>query len=111
MNRRPLSAAPAPESGVQDQLCAAFGGMNFIEVEAYPRSTVHTIPLWDELSSRLTLVSLGSGHDSSGLHRQVIDQIRGRRSEAFDAEAVALRGMAFEKLDQLALDYLYGIRS
>jgi xylose isomerase len=33
------------------------------------------------------------------------------RSEAFDAEAVALRGMAFEKLDQLALDYLYGIRS
>jgi xylose isomerase len=33
------------------------------------------------------------------------------RSETFDVEAAAARGMAFERLDQLALDYLYGIRS
>jgi xylose isomerase len=33
------------------------------------------------------------------------------RAEQFDAEASAARGMAFERLDQLALDYLYGIRS
>jgi xylose isomerase len=33
------------------------------------------------------------------------------RSETFDADASAARGMAFEQLDQLALDYLYGIRS
>jgi xylose isomerase len=33
------------------------------------------------------------------------------RSETFDADARAERGMAFEHLDQLALDYLYGIRS
>ena len=33
------------------------------------------------------------------------------RSQTFDAEAAAARGMAFEQLDQLALDYLYGIRS
>lgn len=33
------------------------------------------------------------------------------RSETFDVEASAARGMAFEQLDQLALDYLYGIRS
>jgi xylose isomerase len=33
------------------------------------------------------------------------------RAETFDVEAAAVRGMAFEKLDQLALDYLYGIRS
>ena len=33
------------------------------------------------------------------------------RAESFDVDAAALRGMAFEKLDQLALDYLYGIRS
>ena len=32
------------------------------------------------------------------------------RSEAFDPDATALRGLAFEKLDQLALDYLYGVR-
>jgi xylose isomerase len=33
------------------------------------------------------------------------------RSQTFDAEASAARGMAFEQLDQLALEYLYGIRS
>jgi xylose isomerase len=33
------------------------------------------------------------------------------RSQTFDAESAAARGMAFERLDQLALDYLYGIRS
>ncbi len=33
------------------------------------------------------------------------------RSQTFDAEAAAARGMAFEQLDQLALEYLYGIRS
>ena len=33
------------------------------------------------------------------------------RAEFFDVEAAGVRGMAFEKLDQLALDYLYGIRS
>jgi xylose isomerase len=30
--------------------------------------------------------------------------------ETFDAEAAAKRGMAFEQLDQLALEYLYGVR-
>src|SRR5579862_1806455 len=33
------------------------------------------------------------------------------RTQSFDPEASAERGMAFERLDQLALDYLYGIRS
>ncbi|MFZ2034960.1 MAG: xylose isomerase [Candidatus Dormiibacterota bacterium] len=33
------------------------------------------------------------------------------RSETLDVEATATRGMAFERLDQLALDYLYGLRS
>ena len=33
------------------------------------------------------------------------------RTETFDIEAAAARGMAFERLDQLALDYLYGVRS
>ncbi len=32
------------------------------------------------------------------------------RNEAFDAAAAASRGLAFERLDQLALDYLYGVR-
>ena len=33
------------------------------------------------------------------------------RSQTMDIEAATTRGMAFERLDQLALDYLYGIRS
>jgi xylose isomerase len=32
------------------------------------------------------------------------------RAESFDPEAAAARGMAFEHLDQLALDHLYGVR-
>jgi xylose isomerase len=32
------------------------------------------------------------------------------RAEPFDPDAAALRGMAFERLDQLALEYLYGTR-
>jgi xylose isomerase len=31
------------------------------------------------------------------------------RAESFDAETAARRGMAFEALDQLALEHLYGI--
>jgi xylose isomerase len=33
------------------------------------------------------------------------------RSQTMDIDAATTRGMAFERLDQLALDYLYGIRS
>jgi xylose isomerase len=32
------------------------------------------------------------------------------RSEPFDPDAAAARGMAFEALDQLALEHLYGVR-
>ena len=33
------------------------------------------------------------------------------RAEAFDPEEAGRRGMAFERLDQLALEHLYGLRS
>ena len=33
------------------------------------------------------------------------------RSQTLDVEAATARGMAFERLDQLALDYLYGLRT
>lgn len=32
------------------------------------------------------------------------------RAEDFDPEEAGRRGMAFEQLDQLALEYLYGVR-
>ncbi|MGA7987121.1 MAG: xylose isomerase [Candidatus Dormiibacterota bacterium] len=39
------------------------------------------------------------------------ETLQSMRAETFDVEAASVRGMAFERLDQLALDYLYGIRS
>jgi xylose isomerase len=32
------------------------------------------------------------------------------RAESFDPDAAARRGMGFERLDQLALEHLYGVR-
>ena len=69
------------ESGIQDQLSAALGGINYLEVEPYPEATVHTLPAWEELGPRLTLVFLGHARSSSGMHRQVIDQLGHHGSE------------------------------
>jgi D-glycero-alpha-D-manno-heptose-7-phosphate kinase len=62
------------ESGIQDQLSAAFGGISYLEIEPYPHATVRTLPVWEELGARLTLVFLGRAHHSSDVHRQVIER-------------------------------------
>jgi D-glycero-alpha-D-manno-heptose-7-phosphate kinase len=88
------------ESGIQDQLSAAFGGINYLEIEPYPEATVQPLPPWDALGPRLSLVFLGRAHDSSGVHRQVIDNVGGRRAETFDrlrAAAVASRDAVLAK--------------
>jgi D-glycero-alpha-D-manno-heptose-7-phosphate kinase len=63
------------ESGIQDHLSAAFGGINYLEIEPYPEAVVHTLPPWEGLGGRLTLVFLGRAHDSSSVHRQVIADV------------------------------------
>ncbi|MGP0032118.1 MAG: GHMP kinase [Acidimicrobiales bacterium] len=63
------------ESGIQDQLSAAFGGINYLEIEPYPEAAVSPLAAWDELGARLTLVFLGRAHDSPAVHRQVIEGI------------------------------------
>jgi D-glycero-alpha-D-manno-heptose-7-phosphate kinase len=65
------------ESGIQDQLSAAFGGINYLEIEPYPEAAVQTLPAWEELGPLLTLIFLGRAHNSSHVHRQVIDGCRG----------------------------------
>ena len=64
------------ESGVQDQIAAAYGGVNFIEMPRYPETIVEPIVLKpatrNALDARLLLVYLGRGHDSSAVHREVI---------------------------------------
>jgi D-glycero-alpha-D-manno-heptose-7-phosphate kinase len=71
------------QSGIQDQISAAFGGINYLEIETYPDATVYPLPTWAELSQRLTLVFLGRAHDSSALHSQVIEAVGSRGSGMF----------------------------
>ncbi len=67
------------QCGIQDQLCSAYGGINFIEMHAFPRATVSqiTIPnaLWWELERRLALIYLGRSHSSSDVHKKVIHDL------------------------------------
>jgi D-glycero-alpha-D-manno-heptose-7-phosphate kinase len=64
------------QSGIQDQLCAAYGGVNFIEMHAYPHASVSPIQvsndIWWELERRLALVYLGRSHHSTQVHELVI---------------------------------------
>jgi D-glycero-alpha-D-manno-heptose-7-phosphate kinase len=45
---------------------------------------VEPLPRWDELGARLSLVFLGRPHDSSAVHEQVIEHVRGQAAPAFD---------------------------
>lgn len=91
------------QSGVQDQLCAAYGGVNFVDISAYPDATVTQLPLaddvWSELDRRLVLVFLGRPHASSEVHDRVIaglgpssaplDELRRAAEDARDAVLAA----------------------
>jgi len=64
------------QSGVQDQICAAYGGVCFIHMYRYPQARVEKMVLdpsvWEELDRRLCLVYLGRPHLSSAIHERVI---------------------------------------
>ena len=67
------------QSGIQDQLCAAYGGVNYIEIDSYPEARVTPVAapvevLW-ELERRLSLVYLGKSHCSSDVHEKVINYL------------------------------------
>ena len=90
------------ESGIQDQLSAALGGINYIEVDHYPEAMVRPLPAWEELGPRLTVVFLGRPHDSSSLHREVIGRVtresgelrRLREAAVMSRDAVLSRDLA-----------------
>jgi D-glycero-alpha-D-manno-heptose-7-phosphate kinase len=64
------------QCGIQDQLCSAYGGINYIEMFEYPHATVSPVQIpdstWWELERRLALVYLGKSHRSSDVHEMVI---------------------------------------
>jgi D-glycero-alpha-D-manno-heptose-7-phosphate kinase len=70
------------QSGIQDQLASAFGGINFIEIDEYPDGRVTPVPLDDrvsaELEQRLALIYLGEAHRSSEVHEKVIARLAAR---------------------------------
>jgi len=73
------------QSGIQDQLCSAYGGINYIEITDYPHATVFPISLpeaiaW-ELERRLILIYLGASHDSSRVHEKVIAELENEGPE------------------------------
>jgi len=63
------------QSGVQDQVAAAFGGINLVRVDPYPRFEVTPLALsaatLEALRRRVVTVYLGA-HDSSAVHETVI---------------------------------------
>lgn len=67
------------QSGVQDQVAAASGGANLIEITQYPQYHVRPLELaattWALLAQRVVTIYLGSAHDSSALHQSVVNRL------------------------------------
>ncbi len=78
------------QCGIQDQLCAAYGGINFIEMVQYPNALVSPIvvpdAIWWELERRLALVYLGKAHRSSEIHELVIKGLKSAGPECKQLE-------------------------
>jgi len=64
------------QSGIQDQISAAYGGVCFIDMFDYPQARVERLDLpertWNELDRRICLIYLGRPHSSSAIHEKVI---------------------------------------
>ena len=84
------------QCGIQDQIAAAFGGINLITMTHYPHAEVTPVPLTpankQSLQARLALFYLGTSHNSSAVHRQVITHLEDAGPTA--PALVALRSTA-----------------
>ncbi len=73
------------QCGIQDQLCSAYGGINFIEMDEFPHAIVSQIQIpneiWWELERRLVLIYLGKSHSSSDVHHKVIRELENAGSD------------------------------
>ncbi len=67
------------QSGIQDQLASAYGGINYIQMTKFPQAEVQQLTisddLWLELEQRLLLIFLGHSHSSTKVHEQVIAEL------------------------------------
>jgi D-glycero-alpha-D-manno-heptose-7-phosphate kinase len=86
------------QSGIQDQLCAAYGGINLIDMTEFPHASVSPIQLSEpqrwELERRLALVYIGKPHQSSAVHQEVIAHLGA--DAHLDPRLDRLRGLAVQ---------------
>jgi D-glycero-alpha-D-manno-heptose-7-phosphate kinase len=91
------------QSGVQDQIAAARGGVNFIEIVEYPKTQITPLLISDDLRRRLdeqlAVVYLGRAHLSSDVHETVIAGLAGGGTPRHALDA--LERAAFEARDAL----------
>jgi len=97
------------QSGIQDQIAAAQGGVSFIVMDEYPKAETTSLRLGSalraELDRRLALVYLGSPHRSSAIHEAVIAELeRGGPQFAVLRELSDLAGEARRALRAEDLD-------
>ena len=91
------------QCGIQDQLCSAYGGINYIQMSRFPDASVSPIQIpnsiWWELESRISLVYIGTPHNSSDIHKMVIADL-GADAE-HDPRLERLRALAGKAKDSL----------
>jgi D-glycero-alpha-D-manno-heptose-7-phosphate kinase len=80
------------QCGIQDQLCSAYGGISYIEMNQYPHASVSPINIpnatWWELERRLVLIYLGNAHNSSQVHEMVIQGLEDAGPDCPQLEAL-----------------------
>ena len=86
------------QSGLQDQLAAAHGGINYIEILDYPAARVSGLRVADvtlaALEEQLLLFYLGRTHSSTAIHEQVIRGLADGSSPTGPSALDALRAAA-----------------
>jgi D-glycero-alpha-D-manno-heptose-7-phosphate kinase len=91
------------QCGIQDQLAAAYGGICYIDMFAYPNASVSRLTLpehtLNELNRRLLLIFLGKTHNSSHVHEKVIRDLEDAGPD--DPRIEALRKTAPKSRDAL----------
>jgi len=99
------------QCGIQDQLCSAYGGINYIEMFKYPHASVSQIRvadrIWWELERRLALIFLGKAHSSSEVHEKVIKELEDAGPDCPKLEA--LRETSTKSRDALYAGNLPGL--
>jgi D-glycero-alpha-D-manno-heptose-7-phosphate kinase len=86
------------QSGIQDQLASAYGGISFMNMYEFPHASVSPLlvpnTIWWELEHRLAVIYIGTPHSSSETHKKVIAELGDNASQ--DTRLTRLREMASE---------------